>query len=65
MKSESLFEEGNRMNLYAMWGLAGTLVLVWLLGVSGAWMVGGWVHVLLIAAMLVMAFSLLSRPRTI
>jgi hypothetical protein len=65
MKGNSRIEEEKRMTLYAMWAISGTLVLLWLLGVSGAWLVGGWIHVLLVAAMLVMAFSLMSRPRTI
>jgi hypothetical protein len=53
------------MSLYAIWAVAGTLVLLWLLGVTGALALGGWVHGLLILAMLTMAMSLFSRPRTV
>jgi hypothetical protein len=53
------------MSLYAIWTVAGTFVLLWLLGVTGAVALGGWVHVLLIAAMATMSLSLFSRPRTI
>jgi hypothetical protein len=50
------------MSLYAIWTVAGTLVLFWLLGVTGAITLGGWVHALLILAMMTMALSLFSRP---
>ncbi len=53
------------MSLYAMWVAAGTLVLLWLLGVSGTFAAGGWIHVLLLGAVLAMSASLFSRPRVV
>ena len=50
------------MRLYAIWAIAGTLVVVWLLGVSGVFAAGAWIHLLLIIAMLGIAFSLFSPP---
>lgn len=53
------------MSLYALWTVAAAMVLVWLLGVCGAFSVGAWIHVLLVAAMLAMASSIFSRPRVV
>jgi hypothetical protein len=53
------------MSLYALWTVAGTLVVVWLLGISGAFAVGPWIHLMLVAAVGLMATSLFSRPRTV
>lgn len=57
--------KGTRMTLYALWSAAGTLVLVWLLAVCGVLAMGGWVHLLLAAALFLLASSLVSRPRIV
>ena len=54
-----------RMLLYALWTVASLLVLVWLLGVAGAFTVGSAINLLLLAAVLLLMASLFSRPRTI
>lgn len=51
--------------LYALWVVAGVLLLVWMLGVAGAIAMGNGVHLLLLVAMLAIAASLFTRPRTI
>jgi hypothetical protein len=53
------------MSLYALWTVAGTMVLFWLFAVCGIFTTGGWIHLLLIAAVLLMGGSLISRPRVV
>jgi preprotein translocase subunit SecY len=51
--------------LYALWVVAGVLVLVWMCGVAGAFAVGNGIHFLLLIAILAVVSSLFTRPRTI
>ena len=51
--------------LYALWVVAGVLLFVWMLGVAGSIAVGSGVHWLLLLAILAIAASLFTRPRTI
>jgi hypothetical protein len=51
--------------LYALWVVAGILLLVWMLGVGGAITVGSGIHFLLLGAILAVMSSLFTRPRTI
>jgi hypothetical protein len=51
--------------LYLLWVVAGVMVLLWLLGVAGAFVAGNWIHVLLVAAVLAVAASLFTRPRPV
>ena len=51
--------------LYALWLMAGILVLVWMCGVAGAFAVGNSIHLLLLIAILAVMASLFTRPRTI
>jgi hypothetical protein len=51
--------------LYALWVLAGVLLLVWMLGVAGAYTVGNGIHFVLLVAILCVVSSLFTRPRTI
>jgi len=53
------------MPLYALWTSAGTLMLVWSLGVAGAFGAGSWIHLMPLAAIGLMASSLFSRPHTV
>jgi hypothetical protein len=48
--------------LYLLWTLAGALVLLWLLGIAGAFTVGSWIHLLLVAAVLAVVATLFTRP---
>jgi preprotein translocase subunit SecY len=51
--------------LYALWVVAGVLLLVWMLGVAGAIAVGNGIHLLLVVAILAIMSSLFTRPRVI
>jgi hypothetical protein len=51
--------------LYALWVVAGILLLVWMCGVAGAFAVGNGIHFALIVAILAVMSSLFTRPRTI
>ncbi|HEY7955433.1 MAG TPA: DUF5670 family protein [Polyangia bacterium] len=53
------------MTLYALWTAAGTLLLLWIIGVCGGIDVGGWIHLALIAAVLMIGASLLTRPHPV
>jgi hypothetical protein len=51
--------------LYALWVLAGVLLFLWMLGVAGTFAMGNGVHFLLLIAILAIASSFFTRPRTI
>ena len=51
--------------LYALWMVAGLLLLLWMVGVAGAIPIGNAVHFLLLAAILAIMATLFTRPRTI
>ena len=51
--------------LYALWLVAGVLLLVWMCGVAGAFSVGNGIHFALVIAILAVVASLFTRPRTI
>lgn len=51
--------------LYALWVVAGVLLLVWMLGVAGAFAIGNGIHFVLLVAILAIVSSLFTRPRTI
>ena len=51
--------------LYALWVVAGVLLLVWMLGVAGALAVGNGIHFLLLISILAVVSSLFTRPRVI
>ena len=51
--------------LYALWVVAGVLLLVWMLGVAGAFAIGNGIHFVLLVAILCVVSSLFTRPRTI
>jgi hypothetical protein len=51
--------------LYLLWIMAGILVLLWLMGVAGAFAAGNWIHLLLVVAVLGIVASLFTRPRIV
>jgi hypothetical protein len=51
--------------LYLLWVIAGILLILWLLGVVGAFAVGSWIHVLLLLAVVSVVVSLFTRPRPV
>lgn len=53
------------MHVFVVWLVAAVLVLLWLLGVTGAIPAGGWIHLLLVAAVIALGASVLTRPRVV
>jgi hypothetical protein len=51
--------------LYLLWAIAGMLMLVWLLAVAGALTTSGWIHVLLLAAILLLMATVLPPRRQV
>ena len=41
--------------------LVAVLLILWALGLAGAWRIGPWIHLLLLAAVLAAASALLAR----
>lgn len=48
-----------------LWTITVLLVILWLLGVVSSYTLGGWIHVLLVLAVIVLIFNLLSGRRGI
>jgi Family of unknown function (DUF5670) len=48
-----------------LWTITVILVVLWLLGLVSGYTLGGWVHLLLVLAVIVLIFNLLSGRRTI
>jgi Family of unknown function (DUF5670) len=48
-----------------LWTITIVLVILWLLGFVSGYTLGGWVHLLLILALIVLVFNLLSGRRGI
>jgi len=62
---QTLRDERIGMSLYAIWAVAGSFVLLWLLGVTGVVALGPWAHVLVILAMVLLALTIFTRPRPV
>jgi hypothetical protein len=48
-----------------LWTITIILVVLWLLGVVTSYTLGGWIHLLLVLAVIVLIFNLLSGRRGI
>jgi hypothetical protein len=48
-----------------LWTITVVLVILWLLGVVGVYTVGAWIHLLLVLAVIVLIFNLLTGRRGI
>jgi hypothetical protein len=48
-----------------LWTITIILVILWLLGLVSGYTLGGWVHLLLILAIIVLIFNLLSGRRAL
>jgi hypothetical protein len=51
--------------LYALWVLAGMMLLLWVVGVAGGFTVGAGIHILLFAALMAVMATLVTRPRVL
>ncbi len=48
-----------------LWTITIILVVLWLLGIVSSYTMGGWIHLLLVLAIIVLIFNLLSGRRGI
>ncbi|HSY34609.1 lmo0937 family membrane protein [Granulicella sp. L46] len=48
-----------------LWTITVILVILWLLGLVSGYTLGGWVHLLLVLAVIVLIFNLLSGRRAL
>jgi Family of unknown function (DUF5670) len=48
-----------------LWTITIILVILWLLGLVSGYTLGGWVHLLLVLAIIVLIFNLLSGRRAL
>jgi hypothetical protein len=48
-----------------LWTITIILFILWLLGVIGIYTVGAWIHILLVLAVIVLIFNLLSGRRAL
>ena len=48
-----------------LWTITIVLVILWLLGMVSSYTLGGWIHILLVLAVIVLIFNLLSGRRGI
>jgi hypothetical protein len=48
-----------------LWTITVVLFVLWLLGMVSSYTLGGWIHILLVLAVIVLIFNLLSGRRAI
>ena len=48
-----------------LWTITIVLVVLWLIGLVSSYTLGGWIHILLVLAVIVLIFNLLSGRRGI
>lgn len=48
-----------------LWTITVILVILWLLGLVSGYTMGGWIHILLVLAIIVLIFNLLSGRRAL
>jgi hypothetical protein len=48
-----------------LWTITIVLFVLWLLGLVSSYTFGGWIHVLIVLAVILLVFNLLSGRRTI
>jgi Flp pilus assembly protein TadB len=52
-------------NLRMLWTITIVLFILWLLGVVSGYTLGSWIHILLVLAVIVLIFNLLSGRRAL
>jgi hypothetical protein len=50
---------------FMLWTITIVLFILWLLGLVSSYTMGGWIHILLVLAVIVLIFNLLSGRRTV
>jgi hypothetical protein len=48
-----------------LWTITIVLFVLWLVGLVSSYTMGGWIHILLVLAVIVLIFNLLSGRRTV
>ncbi len=48
-----------------LWTITIILVILWLVGLVSSYTLGGWIHILLVLAVIVLIFNLLSGRRAL
>jgi hypothetical protein len=48
-----------------LWTITVVLVILWLLGLVSGYTLGGWIHILIVLAIIVLIFNLLSGRRAL
>jgi hypothetical protein len=48
-----------------LWTITIILFILWLVGMVSSYTLGGWIHILLVLAVIVLIFNLLSGRRTV
>lgn len=48
-----------------LWTITIILVILWLVGMVSSYTLGGWIHILLVLAIIVLIFNLLSGRRAL
>lgn len=48
-----------------LWTITVVLFILWLLGMVSSYTLGGWIHILLVLAVIVLIFNLLSGRRAV
>lgn len=48
-----------------LWTITIVLVILWILGMVSSYTLGGWIHILLVLAIIVLIFNLLSGRRAL
>ena len=56
-----MFEESLNM----LWTITIILFILWILGLVSSYTLGGWIHILLVLAIIVLIFNLLSGRRAL
>lgn len=56
--------EGKETDLM-LWTITIVLVILWILGLVSSYTLGGWIHLLLVLAIIILIFNLLSGRRGI
>jgi hypothetical protein len=48
-----------------LWTITVLLVILWLLGMVSSYTLGGWIHLLLVLAVIILIFNLISGRRAV
>ena len=54
-----------KTEIYMLWTITIVLVILWLLGFVSGYTLGGWIHILIVLAIIVLIFNLLSGRRAL